>query len=107
MRLILILTIIMIANKLSCSQTSKTEYKMGYAKINNAEIYYEIHGAGKPLLLISGLASDSQSWFTVLEELSKQYKVVVFDNRCSGRTKSNENEISIPMMANEDRKSVV
>lgn len=68
---------------------------------DNTKIYYEIHGKGRPLVLIAGLASDSQSWITVIPELSKHYKVVVFDNRTTGRTKSDEKELSIDLMADD------
>ena len=30
-------------------------------KVHGTSLYYELHGEGEPLLLISGLASDSQS----------------------------------------------
>jgi pimeloyl-ACP methyl ester carboxylesterase len=49
-------------------------------------IYYEIHGSGAPLLLIAGLASDSASWMGVVPELSKHFKVIIFDNRGCGRS---------------------
>lgn len=60
---------------------------MPYFKENKTEIYYEVHGKGKPLILIAGLASDSQSWQFILEEISKHFKVIVYDNRGTGRTK--------------------
>jgi len=68
---------------------------------NDAKIYYEIHGKGKPLVLIAGLASDSQSWITILPELSKHFKVIIFDNRTTGRTKSNEKNLTIDMMGDD------
>lgn len=61
----------------------------------NTEVYFEVHGSGEPLLLIAGLASDSQSWATVLKGLSKDFQVITFDNRGCGRTKCKENEIAI------------
>ena len=74
---------------------------MASVKIKDADIYYEIHGNGKPLVLIAGLASDSQSWLPIIPELSKKYKVVVFDNRGVGRTKSMDETISISQMADD------
>jgi len=72
---------------------------MAIIQNGHTEIFYEVHGRGKPLLLIAGLASDSQSWATVLYELSKEFKVIVFDNRGCGRTNCPENQISIEGMA--------
>ena len=72
---------------------------MSIVKINGIDLYYEIHGKGAPLLLIAGLASDSQSWLTVLNELSKHYQVIVFDNRGTGRTTPHEIKTSIELMS--------
>ena len=70
-------------------------------KNENTEIYYEVYGNGEPLLLIAGLASDSQSWTTVLPNLSKEFKIIVFDNRGCGRTKCPANQITIKGMADD------
>jgi pimeloyl-ACP methyl ester carboxylesterase len=74
---------------------------MPTAKINGVGLYYEIHGKGEPLLLIAGLASDSQSWLPILDELSRYYRVITFDNRGVGRTKPQDMEMSIPLMADD------
>lgn len=74
---------------------------MPIAKINNSEVYYEIHGDGSPLLLIAGLASDSQSWLPVIPELSKNHQVIVYDNRGVGRTKPMDEPISISQMTDD------
>jgi pimeloyl-ACP methyl ester carboxylesterase len=41
--------------------------------INGVNLYYECHGEGEPLMLIAGLASDSQGWLTVAEPLSRRF----------------------------------
>ena len=64
------------------------------------QLYYEQHGSGLPLLLIAGLASDSQSWLPVIEGLAKQYTVIVLDNRGAGRS-SQECVTSISLMADD------
>ncbi len=70
----------------------------------NTEIYYEVYGEGDPVLLIAGLASDSVSWGTVTHEMAKNHRVIVFDNRYSGRTKTIESELTINMMAQDAKK---
>ena len=72
---------------------------MSFAKINNIECYYEIHGEGRPLVLIAGLASDSESWRLVLGPLKKRFKVIIFDNRGVGRTKDPGGPLNISDMA--------
>lgn len=73
---------------------------MPYFSNDSVELYYELHGSGPALLLLAGLASDSQSWLTVLPELKKQYSVIVLDNRGVGRS-SQECTISIDLMADD------
>ncbi len=72
---------------------------MGTFEHNGAQMYYEIHGEGEPLLLIAGLASDSQSWLSVLPLLSGKYRVIVYDNRTTGRTASHDDSLTVQVMA--------
>jgi len=72
---------------------------MPFAGINNIDCYYEIHGSGSPLVLIAGLASDSQSWQPVLSGLAKRFKVIIFDNRGIGRTRYPSENFQISTLA--------
>jgi pimeloyl-ACP methyl ester carboxylesterase len=63
--------------------------------INDIKLYYDVSGKGEPLLLIAGMGSDSQSWDSILPELTKQFTVITFDNRGSGRTTPHEAPFSI------------
>jgi len=74
---------------------------MPHLQSGEIELYYEVHGAGPPLLLIAGLASDSQSWGPVLPELAARYRVIVPDNRGCGRTRPRESGVSITAMADD------
>lgn len=60
---------------------------MPYLKTSDLEIYYEISGEGEPVILIGGLTSTVLSWQYQQKELEKYYKIILFDNRGSGRTK--------------------
>ena len=68
-------------------------------RINDIDCYYEIHGNGSPLILIAGLASDSQSWQPILGGLAKRFKVVIFDNRGVGRTRYSPEGFQISTLA--------
>lgn len=72
---------------------------MPFIKIRDINCYYEIHGQGEPLLLIAGLASDSQSWQTILAELARHFQVIIFDNRGVGRTNYPQNSFTIDTLA--------
>lgn len=69
--------------------------------VNGVDLYYECHGSGKPLMLIAGLASDSQSWQPIIEELSRHYLVILPDNRGVGRTTPQDAETSIQQISDD------
>ncbi len=69
--------------------------------VNGVDLYYECHGKGKPLMLIAGLASDSQSWQPIVEDLAQNYRVILPDNRGAGRTKPQDIETSIQHIADD------
>ncbi len=68
---------------------------------DDISLYYEVKGEGEPLLLIAGLASDSQSWQPILSDLTAQYQVVIYDNRGVGRTLPHSAASSIQKMADD------
>jgi len=59
---------------------------MPKTKVNNIQLYYELHGKGVPVLLIAGLGCDSQSWQPIIKEISKRFQAIIFDNRGVGRS---------------------
>lgn len=69
--------------------------------VNGVDLYYEIHGKGTPLMLVAGLASDSQSWQPIMKDLSQHYCVIIPDNRGAGRTKPQDIEISIQQITDD------
>jgi len=74
---------------------------MPVLKLNSHNLYFEVHGSGDPLVLIAGLASDSQSWLPIVEPLSKKYQVIVFDNRGVGRSSPIDIDMNISQMADD------
>ena len=74
---------------------------MPRAKLNAISLYYEIYGKGHPVLLVSGLNSDNASWAGVRDKLAKHFRVIVFDNRGSGRSDTPEKKYSIREMADD------
>lgn len=50
------------------------------------DLYIESHGEGEPLVLIPGFASATWSWYKVVPELSKHFRVITFDPRGIGRS---------------------
>ncbi len=74
---------------------------MSIVKVNGINIYYEIHGKGEPLVLISGYGSNSASWFHEVPVFSKQYRVITFDNRGTGRSDKSDVPYTAKMMADD------
>ena len=59
---------------------------MPTANIGDVEIYYEEHGSGEPLIMVLGLGQDIATWGFQIAELSKQVRLIVFDNRDCGKS---------------------
>ena len=75
---------------------------MPYVKVNNINIYYEIYGEGSPFMLIRGLSSSLTSWPPYsIEQFSKHFKTILFDNRGAGRTDKPDGKYSAKMMADD------
>lgn len=74
---------------------------MSIAKVGSVDLYYEEHGTGDPLLLIMGLAADSQAWMFQIPDFAKQYRVIAFDNRGVGRSSKPAGPYTIHEMADD------
>ena len=70
-------------------------------KVNDIEMYYELHGKGEPLILIGGYGTSSESWSPFWKQLLKLYQVILFDNRGTGRSSKPDIKYSIKMMADD------
>ena len=55
-------------------------------KINDFELYYELNGAGAPLILISGLGYSLWQWHKMVPFLAEHFQVITFDNRGVGQS---------------------
>jgi pimeloyl-ACP methyl ester carboxylesterase len=58
----------------------------GYAPVNGVEIYYEIHGSGKPLVLLHGGFGAIEMFGPVLAALAEKRQVIGVDLQAHGRT---------------------
>lgn len=72
---------------------------MPLAKTPNGEFYFESHGEGDPLLLIAGFGCDHLYWSQVLPGLATKHRVIVFDNRGTGKTTAPVASLTVAMMA--------
>lgn len=72
---------------------------MPHAKISDINMYYEIHGEGEPLVLITGLSSDHKTWLPFLPAFTNNYRVLIMDNRGIGDTEYPDAPFSVDDMA--------
>jgi pimeloyl-ACP methyl ester carboxylesterase len=70
-----------------------------YVQVNGLRMYYEIHGAGTPVILLHGGLETCQMWASVVTVLSKCYRVITPDSRGHGRTDKSAENINYPLMA--------
>jgi pimeloyl-ACP methyl ester carboxylesterase len=72
---------------------------MPLAKLKNIDIYYEIHGEGKPLVMVAGYTCDHTFWNPMLNSLTKHFQTLIFDNRAIGQTKDTNDSFTLETMA--------
>jgi pimeloyl-ACP methyl ester carboxylesterase len=74
----------------------------GYAAVNGLNMYYEIHGAGQPLVLLHGAFSAiGTSFGALLPELAKTRQVIAFELQAHGRTADIDRPMSLEAMADD------
>lgn len=74
---------------------------MAFININGTEYYYQLHGSGEPLALISGYTCDHTLWLPILEPLAQHFQVLLFDNRGVGQTKDDGSPLTAELMADD------
>src|SRR5215213_3103458 len=73
-----------------------------YVSVNGLDMYYEIHGAGRPLVLLHGAFSAiGRSFGNVLPELSRTRQVIGFEMQAHGRTADIDRPLSMEQMADD------
>jgi pimeloyl-ACP methyl ester carboxylesterase len=80
----------------------KTDSIRNYAPVNGLNMYYEIHGSGKPLVLIHGGGSTIQTTFgRVLHSLAKTHKVIAVELQAHGHTADIDRPLSFEQDADD------
>ena len=60
---------------------------MPFARLSTGiDVYYEIEGAGDPLLLIMGTGADHTTWAAQVEAYRDRYTVITYDARGTGQS---------------------
>lgn len=59
---------------------------MPFAKFNGIKMYYETHGEGTPVVMVTGFSGDTTFFKELIPVVSEKHKAIVFDNRGAGQT---------------------
>ncbi|GAB4038344.1 alpha/beta fold hydrolase [Spirosoma jeollabukense] len=72
-----------------------------FANIRGFRMYYEIYGAGKPLLFIHGNGGSINNFKNQIPYFAKNYKVIAVDSRAQGKSADTSDSLTYEMMADD------
>jgi len=72
-----------------------------YVQVNGLKMYYEVHGTGKPLLLLHGAFGTVEAWAPLLPGLVKGRQVITVELQGHGRTADIDRPLSYSNMADD------
>ena len=100
--------ILLIAIMLIVSSSSGQQIKpsnSGYAPVNGINVYYEVYGDGRPLVLLHGaFFTIEMNWAHLIPELSKTRKVIAIEMQGHGHSPFSDRELSIATLASDVEK---
>src|SRR5437870_8647289 len=70
-----------------------------YADVNGIKLYYEIHGSGKPLVLLHGGLGSTEMFEPNIDDLAKGRQVIAVDMQGHGRTADIDRPFSLEAMS--------
>jgi pimeloyl-ACP methyl ester carboxylesterase len=82
-------------------QTTETKGIGEYAEVNGINLYYETHGAGRPMILLHGGLMSGEMFEPILPSLAERHQVIVVDLQGHGRTADIDRPIDIRLMADD------
>jgi pimeloyl-ACP methyl ester carboxylesterase len=72
-----------------------------YAEVNDINLYYEIHGEGRPMILLHGGLGSGEMFGPILPALTEHHQVITVDLQGHGRTADIDRPIDIRLMADD------
>jgi pimeloyl-ACP methyl ester carboxylesterase len=72
-----------------------------YAEVNGINLYFEMHGAGRPLILLHGGLGSGEMFGPVLAALAERHQVIAVDLQGHGRTADIDRPIDMRLMADD------
>ena len=84
---------------MTIDRTTQAKAPGQYAEVNGINLYYEIHGSGRPLILLHGGLGSGEMFGPVLPLLAERHQVVVADLQGHGRTADIDRPLDVRLMA--------
>ena len=81
--------------------TTETKGAGAYADVNGIRLYYEIHGSGRPLVLLHGGLGSGEMFGPVTDQLAAEHRVVLPDLQAHGRTADVDRPLSLVTMGDD------
>jgi pimeloyl-ACP methyl ester carboxylesterase len=78
-----------------------TDERTGYAPVNDLSMYYEIHGAGPPLILLHGAYMTVDMMGPILPGLAERRQVIAPEQQGHGRTADVDRPLTYEQMADD------
>ena len=72
---------------------------MGHTAVNGLNLYYEMHGAGEPLILLHGGLGSTEMFGDILPLLANNRQAIAVDLQAHGRTADIDRPMSYEAMA--------
>jgi pimeloyl-ACP methyl ester carboxylesterase len=96
-------SMLLIAMMFAASRSNGQQIKpsnSGYAPVNGINVYYEVYGEGRPIVLLHGaFMTIDMNWGQLIPELSKTRKVIAIELQGHGHTQFSDRKLSFPALA--------
>lgn len=81
---------------------STSNAQSGYVPVNGIKVYYEVHGEGRPIVLLHGAyMTINSNWGQLIPELSKTRKVIAIELQGHGHTPYSDRKLSRATLASD------
>ena len=82
-------------------RTTDGEGSGQYAEVNGVNLYFETHGAGRPVILLHGGLGSGEAFQPVLPALAERHQLIVVDMQGHGRTADIDRPLDVRLMADD------
>jgi pimeloyl-ACP methyl ester carboxylesterase len=98
----LLMSMAMLLTVLQLSAQQGKPDESGYVPVNGIKMYYEVYGAGTPIVLLHGaFFTIGMNWAQLIPELAKTRKVIAIEFQGHGHTPYSDRKMDFPTLASD------